>query len=96
MTSWICSICSTPHNDHALICVGCHHSGSSLELWIDCPQCGLENQDTDSTCARCYAALHPDPEDFAECPECGEEYPVADECCESCGATFEDDEWIEP
>lgn len=97
MASWICSICSTPHNDHAATCVGCHHSGRSLEEWIDCPRCGLEVPVTDTTCARCFAILHPaEPDEFAECPECGEEYLVTDECCDSCGATFEEEEWVAP
>ena len=62
MTSWICSVCGYKHGKHESTCYGCHHPGTSLEHFVDCPQCGGENKVGTEWCGWCNADLQPDDE----------------------------------
>lgn len=57
MASWICSICGFAHGDHEPICFGCHHPGTSLEHFIDCPKCGRETKEGGPWCDWCQEPL---------------------------------------
>lgn len=65
MASWICSVCGFSHGDFEETCFGCHHPGTSLVHWIDCPQCGDETPASDDYCHSCQADLTGE-EDFDE------------------------------
>lgn len=60
MTSWICSVCGFSHGDFEDTCFGCHHPGTSLEHWIDCPECGDETPKSEDHCRGCQADLAED------------------------------------
>ena len=57
MASWVCHICGFRHGDHEETCFGCHHSGSSLEHYIDCPKCGRETKAGSTWCESCQESL---------------------------------------
>lgn len=58
MTSWICSVCGFSHGEHEETCFGCHHPGTSLERWIDCPQCGSDFRAAEEYCGSCGAIFN--------------------------------------
>lgn len=60
MASWICSICGFAHGDYELICFGCHHPGTSLEHFIDCPKCGRETKEAGPWCDWCHEPFDDD------------------------------------
>jgi len=60
MASWVCHICGFRHGDYEETCYGCHHSGSSLEQYIDCPRCGRETKAGGSWCEWCQESLESD------------------------------------
>lgn len=60
MASWICSICSFAHGHEEPICFGCHHPGTSLEHFIDCPKCGRETKEGGPWCDWCQEPFDDD------------------------------------
>jgi len=62
MTSWICPVCGFSHGEHEETCFGCHHPGTSLEHFIDCPFCGRETRAGGAWCDWCQSSLDTDDE----------------------------------
>lgn len=60
MAGWICSVCGFSHGNFEETCFGCHHPGTSLEHFIDCPHCGAETRAGRSVCDACQGDLDDD------------------------------------
>jgi len=64
MAGWVCHICGWRYERHELNCNGCGHSGSSIEEFVDCPDCQAEVKASRSSCDSCGASLRGDDLDF--------------------------------
>lgn len=66
MTSWICFVCGFSHGRHESTCFGCHHPGTSLVRFDDCPECGSSYKAVDRYCGSCGATFDDEDRDVED------------------------------